>query len=185
MQSSPSALGYFPGSEVVGSVRPIPFPRPKRGRATLRAPVASILSVGLDLSFYRSESQVWQSDGCHVTRQVWHSAGYQVTPSGSALKAFDYIRKGNFDLVLISESIALCDRERLTLLVRALGSNVPIVCVTDCSSEFGAYDGSTVGKAQASVLQCIRDVLEMRVGNAERKRRPFQFDTKALSKIAL
>jgi hypothetical protein len=120
--------------------------------ATMFMPIAVILSIGVDPALSKSQSQVWQS------------AGYHVTPAGSIRDAIDHIRYGDFDLVLMGDSIRLGDRERLTFLIRALGSRVPVVCVTDSPSDCAAFADATVRDEPGSVLQCIRELLAVQAG---------------------
>jgi hypothetical protein len=115
--------------------------------ATMFMPTAVILCVGVDLSLSRSESRVWQS------------AGYRMTAVGSIRDALDYIRYGDFDVVLMGDSIRLGERERLTFLIRASGSRVPVVCVTDSSSDRASFADATVTSDPSKLLQCIGELL--------------------------
>jgi len=115
-------------------------------------PIAVILSIGLDLSLSKSESQDWQS------------AGYRMTPAGSIRDAIDHIRYGDFDLVLMGDSIRLGDRERLTFLIRALGSRVPVLCVTDSSSDSATFADATINNEPVRLLHCIRELLAAQAG---------------------
>jgi hypothetical protein len=115
-------------------------------------PIAVILSVGMDLSLSRSQSQAWQS------------AGYCVTSAGSIRDAIDRIRYGDFDLVLMGDSLPLGDRERLTFLIRALGSRVPVVCVSQTFSvivPLSQTQPSTT--SQPDCCNCVGEVLAAQV----------------------
>jgi hypothetical protein len=153
MQSKTFALPYTPVTKLGHNAGPIEHPSIAQNiAATMFMPSAVILSVGTDLSLSRSESLAWQS------------AGYRVTAVGSIRDAIDYIRYGDFDLVLMGNSIRICDRERLTLLIRALGSRVPVVCVTDSSSDCAAFADATVSNEPIKLLQCIGELLAAQAG---------------------
>jgi hypothetical protein len=148
MQSKRSALTSFPAPKSVLHAGPIEcVPSSGSFAATMFMPIAVILSVGVDIPFSRSQSQVWQS------------AGYCVTPAESIRDAIDHIRYGDFDLVVMGDSIPLGERERLTCLMRALGSRVPVVCVTDCSSDCAAFADATVSNEPGRLLRCIGELL--------------------------
>jgi hypothetical protein len=120
--------------------------------ASMFMPVAVILSVGVDLSLSKSQSQAWQS------------AGYHMTPAASIRDAIDHIRYGDFDLVLMGDSIRLGDRERLTFLIRALGSRVPVVCITDSPRDCAGFADATINNEPTRLLQCLGVVLAARAG---------------------
>jgi DNA-binding response OmpR family regulator len=72
-------------------------------------PLNVVLAVGLDS---------WLL----VTRnKVWRSAGYFVVSADSIGDAIDLFNDGDFDLVVLSHSISIESRERLTSLIRASG----------------------------------------------------------------
>jgi hypothetical protein len=120
--------------------------------AAMFMPIAVILSVGVDLALSISQSQLWQS------------AGYRLTAADSIRDAIDNIRYGDFDLVLMGDSIRLCDRERLTFLIRALSSCVPVVCVTDSPSDCAAFADATVKNDPIQLLQCVGELLAAQAG---------------------
>ncbi len=123
------------------------------------APLALILSIGLELSSYRTEDQVWGSSGYHLTRQVWRSNGYRVTPLDSVANALECIRNGDFDIVLLGNSVPLYDKKRLTVFVRSLGIPVRIISVTDFPADCADYADATVTSEPHKLLQCIGEVL--------------------------
>jgi len=153
MQSSKSALKSSATPESVryaGPIRPGPFAG--ASAATTFLPVAVILSVGVDLPLSGSQSRAWQS------------ARYHVTPAESMRDAIDHIRYGDFDLVLIGDSVRPADRERLAFLIRALGSRVPVVYVTDSSSDCADFADATARSEPNPLLQCIGKLLAAQAG---------------------
>ncbi len=159
MQSRKSALNSFPTPKSVREAGPIQFvPIAEALAATMFMPIAVILSVGLDLSLSRSQSQVWQT------------TGYRVTLAESIRDALDYIRYGDFDLVLMGDSIQLVDRKRLTFLIRALGSCVPVVCVTDSPSDCAAFADATINNEPTRLLECIGELLAAQAGKSAANR---------------
>lgn len=80
-----------------------------------------VLAVGLDSSFLESQTSVWQS------------SEYVVTFAGSLEEAIGRFRDGDFDLVLLGHSIPADCREKLTLVIRATGSQIPVFEVVDSS----------------------------------------------------
>jgi DNA-binding NtrC family response regulator len=110
-------------------------------------PVTVVLAVGLDTTLL--EEQI--SD--------WLSAGLFITSAGSIREAIVHFKNGDFDLVLLGCSIPSDSRERLTFLLRASGSRVPVVCVTDISSDCDSFvdaikDGST------NILNGIKEIMD-------------------------
>jgi DNA-binding NtrC family response regulator len=109
-------------------------------------PVTVVLAVGLDTTLL--EEQI--SD--------WLSAGLFITSAGSIREAIVHFKNGDFVLVLLGCSIPSDSRERLTFLLRASGSRVPVVCVTDISSDCDSFvdaikDGST------NILNGIKEIM--------------------------
>ena len=153
MKSRTSALPSSPALESVRDAGPIQcVPIAGARAATTFMPIAVILSVGVDLTLSTIQSQVWQS------------AGYHVTPAGSLRDAIDYIRYGDFDLVLMGDCIGASDKKRLVLWIRALGLRVPVVCVTNSSSDCPVYADATVNKEPFRLLCCIGELLAARAG---------------------
>jgi len=82
-------------------------------------PLAAVLAIGVDLPLLASQ------------RPVWQSAGYNITSAGSIREAIVQLRGGNFDLILLDHSIPIESRDRLTFLIRASGSGIPVVSIRD------------------------------------------------------
>ncbi len=92
-------------------------------------------------------------------RSVWQSAGYFVTPIKSINEAIAHLREGDFDLVLLGNSIPIDSRERFTFLIRASGSRTPVVSVTDSSTECDSFADATITNDPASLLRSIRELM--------------------------
>jgi CheY-like chemotaxis protein len=80
-------------------------------------PLTLILSVGSNSSLFRARSLVLQS------------AGYTVVSSFSIREAAGCFLNGDFDLVLLDDSLPTKDSDRLTCLIRASGSLTPVVSI--------------------------------------------------------
>lgn len=166
MKSKTLALQLSPAANSALDAGPIQcVPIPEALAATMFMPIAVILAVGVDLSLSKRESHVWQN------------AGYHVTEAGSIRDAIDHIRYGDFDLVLLGDSIRLGDRERLAFLIRGLGSRVPVVCVTDSSGYGAAFADATVHNEPIRLLQCIRELLAVQAGKPAANRATARTDS--------
>jgi len=109
-----------------------------------------VLAVGLDPSLLTNQSSVWQS------------AGYLVTFAGSIKGAISLFRDGDFDLVLLGNSITADSRERLAFLIRAFGSQIPVVCVADSSSDAETFADATIGSEPIKLLEGIGEFMTKR-----------------------
>ncbi len=95
-----------------------------------------------------------------VTRNlVLQSAGYLVIPGYSIKEAVDRFQAGDFDLVLLCQSIPTKDKNHLISWIRASGSRVPVVSVTSQFSQEDAPAGVTVGSDPAALLWGVREIL--------------------------
>jgi hypothetical protein len=146
-------LAYFLGASSV-------FPAKAGGLMSLTV----VLAVGLDSSLLTNQSSVWKS------------AGYYVTFTGSIRDAIAHFRNGDFDLVLLGRSIPTDSRERLTFLIRASGSRIPVVCVTDSSSDSDSFADATITSEPVKLLEDIGEIM------ARRPRPPAA--SRAMSRIA-
>lgn len=108
---------------------------------------AVVLAVSLNSSFFGSQNPVWKS------------AGYFVTAARSIPEAIDHFKDGDFDLVLLDQSIPAESRERLAFLIRATGSRVPVVCISDSLTECDAFADATMQNEPSQLLQGIEDLL--------------------------
>lgn len=95
------------------------------------------------------------------TRDLFlRSAGYIVVSAISIKEAAYLFRYGDFDLVILCHTLPLKDRERLTSLIRASGSRIPIVCVS--ANELGeqnAFADATLSEDPVLFLGSLEVVL--------------------------
>jgi hypothetical protein len=113
-------------------------------------PLTVTLNVGLELSL--------------LTKQpgAWKSAGYIVTSAYSVREAINHLRGGDFDLVVLGQSFPVKSRERLTFLIRASGSRIPVVCTADRAGDHRAFADATVGNEPTEQLEGIGELLATR-----------------------
>ena len=114
-------------------------------------PPTVVLSVGVDYSVLARQRPVWQSAGCYVTS------------AGSIREAIVQLRDGDFDLILLGHSIPIESRERLTFLIRASRSQIPVVCVTDSPGGLDSSADVTICDEPGNLLQVIGELLAKRV----------------------
>jgi CheY-like chemotaxis protein len=109
-----------------------------------------VLAVGLDSSFLESQTSVWQSSECVVTF------------AGSLEEAIGRFRDGDFDLVLLGHSIPADSREKLTRLIRATGSQVPVVEVVDSSGACKNFEEITSKIQPVPLMEGVGAILANR-----------------------
>jgi CheY-like chemotaxis protein len=90
---------------------------------------------------------------------VLQSAGYVVVRGSSLKETVDHLQSGGFDLVLLCHSVPATDRERLTSLIRASGSRIPIVSIAGSLGECDAFANATLEDGPNKFLAGIREVL--------------------------
>ncbi len=113
-------------------------------------PLTVLLAVGLDSSLFESQ------------RSAWRSAGYYITSAGSIREGIAQFHEGDFDVVLLSHSLPAESRERLVFLIRASGSRIPVVCVSESSSSFDSFADATIQNGPDHLLQGIENLLSKR-----------------------
>jgi hypothetical protein len=69
----------------------------------------------------------------------------------SIREAIGHFKSGDFDLVLLGDSISFENKERLTFLIRASGSLTPIVSISSASDDCDPFADATL-KNDSSVL---------------------------------
>lgn len=106
-----------------------------------------VLSVGLDPELLGTRNLVLQS------------AGYTVVAAYSIKEAIHRFQEGDFDLVLLCQSITAIDRERLSCWIRASGSRIPVVSVLGRVLRGDDSSGVTVDSAPAALLAGIKEAL--------------------------
>ena len=109
--------------------------------------VTVVLAVGLDPWMLMAQDSVWRS------------AGYIVIPAPSVREAIDHFRAGDFDLVLLGQSISVDDQERLTSLIRASSAYTPVVSVAGSRDVHYAFADATLSSDPREFLKGIKEVL--------------------------
>jgi hypothetical protein len=109
-----------------------------------------VLAVGLDSWLLATQTTLWRSDG------------FVVITAGSIHEAIDHFRAGDFDLVLLGDSISLESKERLTFLIRASGSQTPVVSVSDVCSDPGGFAGASLKNDVGAFLAGITELIAAR-----------------------
>jgi CheY-like chemotaxis protein len=87
------------------------------------------------------------------------SAGYVVVRGSSLKETVHHLQSDDFDLVLLCHSVPATDRRRLTSLIRASGSRIPIVSIAGSLSECDAFANATLEDGPNKFLAGIREVL--------------------------
>ena len=110
-------------------------------------PLTVVLAVGLDPSLPTAKNAVWKS------------AGYIVISVGTIKEAIDHFKAGDFDLVLLGNSISLENKERLTFLIRSSGSRTPVVCIANLAEDCGCFADATLKNDSGELLSGIQELL--------------------------
>ena len=110
-------------------------------------PLTAVLSVGSDSSLLG------------IRRLVLRSAGYIVESAQSVKEAVDRFLSGDFDLVILCHSIPTKERDRLTCLIRASGSRIPVVSISGNHGQFDPFANATIEEGHSKFLTGIREVL--------------------------
>lgn len=106
-----------------------------------------VLSVSLDPELLDTRNLVLQS------------AGYTVVAAFSPREAVDRLREGDFDLVLLCQSIPTKDKDHLVLWLRASGSRIPVISISGFLYQRDAFADATVVSDPNVLLMAIREVL--------------------------
>jgi len=109
-----------------------------------------VLAVGLDESFL--ESQLSECE----------PISFCIRSVGSIRDAIVHLREGDFDLVLLGRSIPSDSKERLTFLIRASGSRVPVVCLVDSSCGSDNFGDPAINDESIKILDEIKEMVANR-----------------------
>jgi PleD family two-component response regulator len=109
-----------------------------------------VLAIGVDSSLLEMQSSAWKS------------SGYIVIFAWSIKEAITHFHGGDFDLVLLGQSLPAESRERLTFLIRASGSRVPVIYISDSPSDCDSFADATVNNAATSILEEIGELMASR-----------------------
>jgi CheY-like chemotaxis protein len=122
-----------------------------RKMRTHRMAETLILSVDLDpLLLYARES-------------VLRSEGYITVSATSVKEAFQRFREGDFDLMILGNTLPAKDRERLTCLIRASGSRMPIASISSTPRESSVFPDATIQENPVDLVAGTRRLLAKRL----------------------
>ncbi len=121
-----------------------------------------VLSVGQDPEILISRNLALQS------------AGYTVVRAFSLKAAAECFQTLDFDFVLLCQTISKKDKERLTSLIRASGSRIPVISVSDKLWERDAFADATVYNRPEVMLLGIREALGKEAKTAARQATGFR-----------
>jgi DNA-binding response OmpR family regulator len=110
--------------------------------------VTVVLAVGVDSEMLEAESTLWRSKG------------YFFIAAQTIQEAISHFHAGDFDIVLLDDSISLENRERLAFLIRASGSKTPVVCMGDRPSECDSFADVSLGNDFRELFEGIRELLK-------------------------
>jgi DNA-binding response OmpR family regulator len=112
--------------------------------------VTVVLAVGLDPWMLMAQDSAWRSEG------------YIVVSVHSIRDAIDHFKAGDFDLVLLGHSMTIENQERLTFLIRASGSNTPVVCISSSGGVSYTFADATLRNDPTDLLVGIKELLARR-----------------------
>jgi CheY-like chemotaxis protein len=111
-------------------------------------PQALVLSVGSDAGVLDTREQILRS------------ADYIVVSAMSVQEAVYLLQGGDFDVIVLCHTLPQKDCERLTAIVRASGSRIPILHVPEfASGEHDAIAGAAHGDDSVEFLKPLEDLL--------------------------
>jgi hypothetical protein len=113
-----------------------------------------VLAIGVDSSLLDIQSSAWKT------------SGYIVTFAWSIKEAITHFRYGDFDLVLLGHSLPAESRERLTFLIRASGSQVPVACIAESSRGCDGFADSILNGGPTQILEEIEALMAGRARTA-------------------
>jgi len=106
-----------------------------------------VLAVGVEPSLLATQSTAWKS------------AGYIVQSADSIREAINHFKAGDFDLVLLGNSISPENKERLTFLIHASGAQTPVVLMENGSTNFDSLADATLKNDSNEILAGLRELL--------------------------
>jgi DNA-binding NarL/FixJ family response regulator len=75
-------------------------------------------------------------------------------------EAVDRFGSYDFDLVILCRSIPARDRERLTCLIRASGSSVPVIAVAEAENQRDVFPNATLDEVdESSFLRRVQEIV--------------------------
>ena len=110
-------------------------------------PLTLVLAIGLD------------SLSLGIRHSLLQSAGYLVVSALSLREAANQFLNGDFDLVLLDNSLPAKDRDRMASLIRVSGSRTPVVSIGSEGSHNDSFIDATFDETPDNLLSGIRSVL--------------------------
>jgi hypothetical protein len=110
-------------------------------------PNTIVLAVGLDWWLLEQHGAAWKS------------AGFIVVWTASINDAIDCLKAGVFDLVMLGQSIPAETREKLAVLVRGIGANVPAACVPGSPGHLDSIANAAFERDSTDLLAGMRELL--------------------------
>jgi hypothetical protein len=110
-------------------------------------PLTVVLAVGLDSWLLATHTRDWRS------------AGYFVVSAGSIGEAISLFSDGDFDLVVLGDSISIDKRERLISLIRGSGSQTPVACIGDSSTAADSLLDAPLKNDSSTLVTRLRELL--------------------------
>jgi CheY-like chemotaxis protein len=108
-------------------------------------PLTLILCVGQDPALLKTRNLILRAQGYIVESEL------------SVNQAITHFMASDFDLVLLCHSLPAKDRDRLTCLIRASGSRIPVVSISSSASHDLAK--ASIGCGPEELLKGVKEVL--------------------------
>jgi DNA-binding response OmpR family regulator len=71
---------------------------------------------------------------------AWRAAGYIAVSVSSISEAFRHFKAGDFDLVVLGNSISREERQRLTRQIRDTGAKAPVIDISDVPIDLASVE---------------------------------------------
>jgi len=106
-----------------------------------------VLAVGLDSWLLATHTRDWRS------------AGYFVVPADSIREAINLFNDGDFDLVVLGDSVSTENRQRLTSLIRASGAQTPVAYIGSFSAAYDSLSDDPPKNDSSTLVKKLRESL--------------------------
>jgi DNA-binding response OmpR family regulator len=94
------------------------------------------------------------------------SAGYFVVSAYSIVEAIDLFNGGDFDLVVLGDSVSMENRQKLTSLIRASGSQTPVTRIGNSSAAHDSLSDAPLKNDSSTLVTELRELLLARLSCA-------------------
>jgi len=106
-----------------------------------------VLAVGLDSWLLTAHSTIWRS------------AGYVVVSAATIREAIEHFKAGDFDLVLLGDSISRENKEKLTFLIRKSSKRTPVVSIANAPDDFDSFADATLKNDSGLLLRVMGELV--------------------------